>query len=117
MKKLELYNEVCSYLKDYEKLEEFTLNDYIAFLDDAVGLFYKIKKHFEEEFQLLYLGKKIEYFDAETNIVHELEVFDYDLDADMMKCCEYGLDGKVCSEWEIPISSWLYQKINGIIKK
>jgi hypothetical protein len=117
MTRLELYNEICSYLRDFEKVEELTLDDRVAFLDDAIDLFYKIKKHIEEEHQLLYIGKSIEYLDVETNIIHELEVYDYDLDADMMKCCEYGLDGKVCSEWEIPISSWLYQRISGMVKE
>ena len=54
MTKLELYNEVGSYLRDYEKVEELTLDDRVALLDDAVDLFYKIKKHIEKEHPLTY---------------------------------------------------------------
>jgi len=56
---------------------------------------------------VLKLNTKIEYEDNETGILHELEIYDFDGDA--LDCVEYGLDGEVCSEWQIPLSVYVSQ--------
>lgn len=60
------------------------------------------------------VGMTIKYFDTETGVLHELEIWKVEIENEILYCNEY--DGEhICAEWEIPIKSYIYQLTSGML--
>ena len=61
----------------------------------------------KQGFLVLRIDEKVEYEDCETGVLHEIEIFEFC--GDFFKAVEYGDNGEICSEWEIPYSVYVSQ--------